>query len=47
MLGVMLVMGWVNAVTLAASVSITETAVLIYRVVVVVKNRHLMKGVQQ
>ena len=47
MLGVMLVMGWVNAVTLAASVSITETAVLIYRVVIVVKNRHLMKGVQQ
>lgn len=40
----MLALGWVNAVTLAASVSITETVVLIYRIVIVVKNRHLMKG---
>lgn len=43
MLGLFFLTGTVNMITLALSVSITETAILLYRVVVVVKFRHLMK----
>ncbi|MBQ6823573.1 MAG: oligosaccharide flippase family protein [Clostridia bacterium] len=43
MLGTFFLTDQVNMITLALSVSITETAIMLYRVVVVVKNRHLMK----
>ncbi|MBQ7779397.1 MAG: oligosaccharide flippase family protein [Clostridia bacterium] len=43
MLGLMFLTDHVNMITLALTVSITETAILAYRIVIVVKNRHLMK----
>ena len=42
MLGVLFACGLVNMVTLALSVSITETLILLYRIVVVIRNRHLL-----
>ncbi len=43
MLGIFFAFGCVNMLTLALSVSVTECAILLYRIVVVYKNRHLMK----
>ena len=42
MLGVLFVSGHINMMTLALSVSITETVILFYRIVVIIKNRHLL-----
>ncbi len=44
LLGVFALAGQLNLMSLAISVSATETVILLYRVVVIVKNRHLMKG---
>jgi hypothetical protein len=43
MLGVLFLCGQVNVLTLALSVSVTETVILIYRIAVIVKHRHLLK----
>lgn len=43
MLGVLFLCGQVNMITLALSVSVTETVILLYRIVVIVKNRHLLR----
>ena len=42
-LGVLFAFGKINMMTLALSVSLTETVILLYRIVVVFKNRHLMQ----
>lgn len=42
LLGVLFVVGQINMMTLAISVSATETVILLYRMVVIYKNRHLM-----
>ena len=43
LLGVLFITGNVNMMSLAISVSATETVILAYRLIVVFKNRHLMK----
>lgn len=43
MLGVLFLCGQVNMMSLALSVSITETVILLYRIVVIFKHRHLLK----
>ena len=42
LLGVLFAVGQINMMTLAISVSATETVILLYRMVVIYKNRHLM-----
>ena len=42
LLGVLFALGKVNMVTLALSISATETVILLYRIVIVYKNRRLM-----
>jgi PST family polysaccharide transporter len=39
--------GNVNMVTLAILVSVAESAILIFRIVVIVRNRHLMRPVEE
>ena len=36
--------GNINMVTLGISVSVAETLILAYRVIVILRNRHLLKG---
>lgn len=43
LLGVLFLCGQINMMSLALSVSATETVILLYRIVVIYKNRHLMK----
>ncbi len=43
MLGLLFAFGQINMMTLALSVSITETVILLYRIIVIIKNRHLMQ----
>lgn len=43
LLGVLFLLGEVNMISLAISVSVTETLILLYRIVVIIKNRHLLK----
>lgn len=43
LLGVLFLCGQVNMMTLALSVSATETVILLYRIVIIIKNRHLLK----
>lgn len=43
MLGILALTNNLNLMSLAISVSVSETVILLYRIIVVVKNRHLMK----
>lgn len=43
LLGILYFTGNMNMMSLAISVSATETVILLYRVIVIIKNRHLMK----
>ena len=43
MLGVLTFAGKLNVMSLAISVSVTETVILLYRIIIIVKKRHLMK----
>lgn len=43
MLGVLFLTNHINMITLALSVSITETLILLYRIIIVVKYRHRMR----
>lgn len=46
-LGILFLCGQINMISLALSVSATETVILLYRIVVIVKNRHLMKPAEE
>lgn len=46
-LGVLFLCGQVNMMSLALSVSATETVILLYRVAVIVKHRNLLKNVEE
>ena len=43
-LAVLWATGNINMVTLGISVSVAETVILAYRVIVIIRNRHLLKG---
>lgn len=43
MLTALFACGQINMMSLAVSVSVTETVILLYRIVVIVKNRHLLR----
>lgn len=47
MLAVLFGLGQINMMTLALSVSITETVILLYRIVVIIKHRHLMNPAKE
>ncbi len=47
MLGVLFVTGNINMMTLAISVSVTETVILAYRIAVIIKYRHLMEPTKE
>ena len=43
MLGILFLCGQVNMLSLAISVSVTETVILLYRIIVIFKHRHLLR----